>query len=71
MIGVGIMFCSNIYSISMTNNNSENNNSDFDQIDFAKMSLQDLKSSIRTKKSRRRPIDDINWSQNKNLFKEL
>lgn len=53
-------------------NNNENDDGSFDQIDFANMTLRDLKTSIRNKKSRgRRSADDINWSQNKNLFKEL
>ena len=53
---------------SLDNNNESSENC----FDIANMSLEQLKMSVRSKKSsKRRPVDDINWTQNKNLFKEL
>lgn len=56
---------------SEVSNNAENNNEAFTQLDFHRMSLSELKATIRTNKKQKKRVDEINWSQNKNLFKEL
>jgi hypothetical protein len=50
-----------------------NPSSSFAEMDFTRMSLKDLKQSIRNKPSSRRgpSVSEINWQEQKSVFKEL
>jgi len=46
---------------------------DFSEMDFSRMSLQELKQSIRSKPTAKRgpSVSEINWEKQKSVFKEL
>merc|ERR1712168_211669 len=56
-----------------TTQSTQSSNVEFSEMDFTRMSLSDLKHSIRHRPAPKRgpSVSEINWDQQKSVFKEL